>query len=104
MTGVKWQDGVSSKEVAKKCGLGDIQERTRQGRLQWFGHVRRAEEECALRKVEKMQVTGNRLPERLMETLEQLVQRDMKKRTKRAAGNESKKLEKLIKGLPIAGK
>ena len=24
MTGVNWQDGVSSEEVAKKCGLGDI--------------------------------------------------------------------------------
>ena len=66
--------------------------------------MRREGEEGILKKVEKMQVTGNRLPERLMETLEQLVQRDMKKRTKRAAGNESKKLEKLIKGLPIAGK
>ena len=43
MTGVKWQDGVSSEEVAKRCGLGDILERTRQGRLQWFGHVRREE-------------------------------------------------------------
>ena len=41
LTGVKWQDGVSSKKVAKRCSLRNIQERTRQGRLQWFGHVRR---------------------------------------------------------------
>ena len=34
MTGAKWQDGVSSEEVAKRCDLGDIQERIRQGRLQ----------------------------------------------------------------------
>ena len=47
----KWQDGVSSEEVAKRCGLGDILERTRQGRLQWFGHVRRKGEEGVLRKV-----------------------------------------------------
>ena len=35
MTGVKWQDGVSSEEVAKRCSLGDILERIRQRRLQW---------------------------------------------------------------------
>ena len=34
MAGVKWQDGVSSQKVDKRCSLGDIQERTRQGRLQ----------------------------------------------------------------------
>ena len=45
MARVKWQDGGSSEEVAKRCGLGDILERTRQGRLQWFGHVRREGEE-----------------------------------------------------------
>ena len=33
MASVKWQDGVSSEEVARWCGLGDILERARQGRL-----------------------------------------------------------------------
>ena len=41
MAGVKWQDGVASEEVAKRWGLRDILEITRQGRLQWFEHVRR---------------------------------------------------------------
>ena len=80
MAGINLQHGVSSEEVAKRCSLGDILERTRQGRLQWFGYVRREGEEGVLRKVEKMQVTGNRLPGRPKRTLEQLVQRDMKKK------------------------
>ena len=80
MAGVKWQDGVSSKEVAKRCGLGDIQERIRRERLQWFGHVRKKGEEGALRKVKKMHVTRNRLPGKPKGTLDQLVQKDMKKR------------------------
>ena len=29
MAGVKWQDGDSSEEVAKRCGLGDILETAR---------------------------------------------------------------------------
>ena len=83
MAELKWQDGVSSKEVAKRCGLvfsyvqtiviflvwftpvyllnglEDILETTRQGRLQWFGHVRREGEEGVFRMVDKIQVTGN---------------------------------------------
>ena len=80
MARVKWQDGVSSEEVAKRCGLGDILETARQGRLQWFGHLRREGEEGVLRKVEKIQVIGNRLPGKPKGTLDQLVQKDMKKR------------------------
>ena len=62
--------------------MGDILETARQGRLQWFGHVRREGEEGVLRKVEKIQVIGNRLAGRPKGTLDQLVhvQRDMKKR------------------------
>ena len=55
--------------------MGDILERARQGRLQWFGHVRREGEEGVLWKVEKMQVTGNILPGRPKGTLDQLVQK-----------------------------
>ena len=55
--------------------MGDILER-----LQWFGHVRREGEEGVLRKVEKIQVIGNRLLRRPKGTLDQLVQKDMKKK------------------------
>jgi len=44
MASVRWQD---SEEVAKRCGLKMIQDKLRQKRLQWFGHVRRKwREEC----------------------------------------------------------
>ena len=76
MARVKWQDGVSSEEVARRCGLGYILERARQGRLRLFGHVRREGEEGVLRKVEKIQVIGNRLPGRPNGTLDQLVQEE----------------------------
>ena len=77
---VKWQDGVSIEEVAKRCGLEDILKRTRHGRLQLFGHVGREGEKGVLRNVEKMQVTGNRLPGRPKGTLEQLLQREVKRK------------------------
>ena len=85
--------------------LGDILERTRQGRLQWFGHVRREGKEGVLRKVEKMQVKGNRLPRRPKGMWEQLVQRDMKKKgLKKEQAMDRKIWKKLIKGPPIVGK
>ena len=75
----RMQDGVSSEEVSKRCDLGNILEKTRQGRLQWFGHVREREE-GVLRMAEKMQMTRKRLPGRPKGTLEQLLQRNMKKK------------------------
>ena len=41
IAGVKWQDGVTSEEIAKRCDLIEIQDKIRQQRLQWFGHVQR---------------------------------------------------------------
>jgi len=41
---VRWQDRISSEEVAKRCGLKMIQDKLKQKRLQLFGHVRRETE------------------------------------------------------------
>ena len=85
--------------------MGDILERTRQKRLQWFGYVRREGEEGVLKKVEKMQVTGNRLPGGPKGTWEQLVQRDMKKKgLKEEQAMDRKSWKKIITGPPITGK
>ena len=58
-----------------------------------------------LRKVEKMQVIGNRLPGKPKRTLDQLVQRDMKKKgLKEEQAKDRKSWKKFIKGPPIEGK
>jgi len=41
MARTRWQDRISSEEVAKRCGLKMIKNKLRQKRLQWFGHVGR---------------------------------------------------------------
>ena len=48
-----------------------------------------------MRKVEKIQVIGNRLPGRPKETLEVSTERYEKEGTKRGAGNGLKRLEKV---------
>ena len=66
--------------------------------MQWFGHVRREGDEGVLRKVEKMHVIGNRLPGRPNGTLDQLVQRDMKKRgLKEEQAMDRKSWKRLVK-------
>jgi len=44
MARVRWQDKISSEEVAKRCGSKMIQDKLRQKRLHRFGHVRRETE------------------------------------------------------------
>jgi len=56
MARVRWQDRISSEEVAKRCGLKMIQNKLIQKMLQWFGQVRRKKEGRVLRLVEEMEV------------------------------------------------
>ena len=55
MTGVSWADRIPSVDVAKICGLTDIQGKMRQRRLQWFGQVRKEKDG---------EVQGGGVPER----------------------------------------
>ena len=43
MAGLRWQDGRYNSEVAEMCGVENLSVKLRQGRLRWFGHVKRAE-------------------------------------------------------------
>ena len=43
ITGVRWEDGVASGEVARRCRLAELEDVVRR-RLRWFGHVVRAAE------------------------------------------------------------
>ena len=79
MAGVRWQDKISSREVAERCGVKEIQEKIRQRRLQWFGHVRREKEGGVVRMVEEMEVPGKRPVGRPRRTWRQIVQQDMEK-------------------------
>jgi len=77
MAGVRWQDRISSKEVAKRCGLKMIQDKLRQKRVQWFGHVRRETEGVVLRLVGELEVSGKGEVGRPRKTWKDLVKRDL---------------------------
>ena len=44
IAGVRWQDGLSSEQVARRCGVEELEMKFGRGILSWLGHVMRAGE------------------------------------------------------------
>ena len=56
MAGVTLADRVASEEVARRCGVKPVLTVVREGRLRWFGHVKRREGEGLLGEVMQLEV------------------------------------------------
>jgi len=61
MSGVKLQDRIPSKGLRERLGLDDIISLLQQNRLQWYGHVLRAEDNDWVKKCMEFEVEGARL-------------------------------------------
>ena len=55
---VTLRDKVKSVDIRKELGLTSIQERVREMRLRWYGHMQRMEENNEVRAVVDMRVPG----------------------------------------------
>jgi hypothetical protein len=60
MAGISWEDRVRSDEVARRCGLVEIDRIITAKRLRWFGHVKRRMEDEPLGRVRGVEVAGGR--------------------------------------------
>ena len=56
--GVTLRDKVKSVDIRKELGVTSIQERVREMRLRWYGHMQRMEENNEVRAVVDMRVPG----------------------------------------------
>ena len=54
------EDRVASEEVARRCGVKPVLTVVREGRLRWFGHVKRREGEGLLGEVMELEVPSVR--------------------------------------------
>ena len=71
--GVTLRDKVKSLDIRKELGVTSIQEKVREMRLRWYGHMPRMEENNKVRAVVDMRAPGNRPRGRWMDC----VRRDM---------------------------
>ena len=58
--GVTLRDRVNSVDIRKELGVSSIQEKVRETRLHWYGHMQRMEESNVVRAVGDMRVPGKR--------------------------------------------
>ena len=58
--GVTLRDKVKSVDIRKELGVTSIQEKVREMRLRWYGHMQRMEENNEVRAVVDMRVPGKR--------------------------------------------
>ena len=75
--GVTLRDKVKSVDIRKELGVSSIQEKVREIRLRWYGHMQRMEENNEVRAVGAMRVPGKRPRERPRARWVDCVQRNM---------------------------
>ena len=76
--GVTVKDKMKSEDMRKELGVGSIKSKAREGRLRWFGHVHRREQESKLRQVMAMEIPGRRSRDGPRGRWRDLVNRDMR--------------------------
>ena len=75
--GVTLRNRVKSVDIRKELGVSSIQEKVREMRLRWYGHMQRMEENNEVRAVGDMRVPGKRPRGRPRERWMDGVRRDM---------------------------
>lgn len=75
--GVSWRDELSNEDVARRCGVEELNDVVRRGRLRWFGHVKRAGEGGAMGRAMGVRVEGRRSQGRPRKTWSGCVEGDL---------------------------
>ena len=57
---VRWQDGLSSEQVARRCGVEELEMQFCRGILSWLGYVMRAGEDSRVKMIQNLEVAGRR--------------------------------------------
>ena len=80
MCGVTLKNRIPSERLRSRLGIKGVTDVVRRGRLRWFGHVERKENEEWVSACRNMEVVGRKGIGRGRKTWQQCVDRDMKER------------------------
>ena len=80
MCGVTLKNRISSERLRSRLGIKGVTDVVRRGRLRWFGHVERKENEEWVSACRNMEVVGRKGIGRGRKTWQQCVDRDMRER------------------------
>ena len=80
MTGVSLSERKSNECVRNMLAIDDVAEVMRRNRLRWFGHVERRDELCWLKRIETLQVDGDRVKGRPRKRWREVLKEDMRKK------------------------
>ena len=75
---IKKMDKVRNECMRRKVGVENIEEKIREARLRWYGHMRRREDSYVGRKVLDMEVSGKRPRERPKTRFSDIIKEDMR--------------------------
>jgi len=79
MCGVRLSDRVRTEELYRRLGIEEIGTKVRRGRLRWFGHVERLNENCWQKRCRSLVVQGVKPRGRPKKTWMETVKADMSK-------------------------
>ena len=79
MAGVSLRDRVRSEEVARRCGVDEVEIVMSERRLRWVGHVKRREQDDPIKRVMNLEVTGRQPRGRPKKTWKKTVEEDMRR-------------------------
>ncbi|MBV8233323.1 MAG: hypothetical protein JO329_25390 [Planctomycetaceae bacterium] len=79
MCGVRLTDRVRTEELYRRLGIEEIGTKLRRGRLRWYGHVERMNDNCWQKRCRIWEVEGVRPSGRPKKTWEDTVREDMRK-------------------------
>ena len=78
MSGVTRKDRIENEYIRDGLGVSCIEQKMRESRLRWYGHVNRKGEDDVVSRVRKQKVNGCRSRGRPKKTWDATVEKDMK--------------------------
>jgi hypothetical protein len=78
MCGVTLKDRKSAQVLRERLGIDSVTDIIRTGRLRWFGHVERKEDNDWVKACQRLEITGKRGKGRGKKTWRECVEQDMK--------------------------